>query len=103
MSQTDTALANALASALRAAKAEAGDVEEVELSELLGMSKGSITVDGVDKPYYRYRMLGGCGQLVVPLGLLEGVCSSVTRAAGQPVRRCCGRFERASVNYVDSS
>jgi len=53
VSQTDTALANALASALRAAKAEAGDVEEVELSELLGMSKGSITVDGVDKPFFR--------------------------------------------------
>lgn len=54
MSQTDTALGEAVTTALRAAKAEAGDVEEIELTQLLKESKGSITVDGEVRPYYRY-------------------------------------------------
>lgn len=54
MSQTDSALPKALAAALRAIKAEAGDVEETELKQLLQESRGSITVDGEVKPFYRY-------------------------------------------------
>jgi hypothetical protein len=54
VSQTDTALVDALAAALRAIKAEAGDVEEVELTQLLQESQGRVTVDGVEGPFYRY-------------------------------------------------
>jgi hypothetical protein len=54
VSQVDSALPKALTSALRAIKAEAGDVEEAELRQLLQESKGSVMVNGEAKPFYRY-------------------------------------------------
>ncbi len=52
MSQTDTALADALTAATQAIKG--GAKQGPELTRLLQESKGTLTVDGEDRPYYRY-------------------------------------------------